>query len=241
MINFFRKIRRRFFSNKASSYLLYAIGEIVLVMIGILLALQVNNWNEERKRNKQFKTILKTVRADLVTDTLRAGYVIKFYDSINKYSTKVINNEYDKNSISECLLCRSLTTLYQPFTVQDKGYNMLKNFEEFEINNKDSLQTNILQFYKSMTDILEQSNEFVKSETLKNLEYYKSQPWFISWMQSQFTEEMSIYFGESIDYKNRVASNLILASQNHAGFVRAHKEGATNLIKRIDQNFENTN
>lgn len=53
MIKFFRKIRYDLMKqNKTSKYLKYAIGEIVLVMIGILLALQVNNWNTERL-NKQ--------------------------------------------------------------------------------------------------------------------------------------------------------------------------------------------
>jgi hypothetical protein len=49
MINFFRKIRKQLADdNKPLKYARYAIGEIVLVMIGILLALQVNNWNEDR-------------------------------------------------------------------------------------------------------------------------------------------------------------------------------------------------
>ncbi len=52
MIKFFRRIRQRLLSeNKFSKYLLYAIGEIVLVVIGILIALQINNWNEQRKAN----------------------------------------------------------------------------------------------------------------------------------------------------------------------------------------------
>ena len=50
MLTLFRKIRRRLFENGTiSRYLLYAIGEIALVMIGILLALQVNNWNQNKK------------------------------------------------------------------------------------------------------------------------------------------------------------------------------------------------
>ena len=54
MIIFFRKIRQRLLTeNKFSKYLLYAIGEIALVMIGILLALQVNNWNEDQKIKRQ--------------------------------------------------------------------------------------------------------------------------------------------------------------------------------------------
>jgi hypothetical protein len=52
MIKFFRKIRHRLLSeNKFSKYMLYAIGEIILVVIGILIALQINNWNESRKNN----------------------------------------------------------------------------------------------------------------------------------------------------------------------------------------------
>lgn len=50
MIKFFRKIRYNLMEqNKTVKYIKYAIGEVVLVMIGILLALQVNNWNENRK------------------------------------------------------------------------------------------------------------------------------------------------------------------------------------------------
>ena len=50
MIKFFRRIRQQLLTeNKFSKYLIYAIGEIILVVIGILIALQINNWNENRK------------------------------------------------------------------------------------------------------------------------------------------------------------------------------------------------
>ncbi len=52
MIKFFRNIRQKSINeNKTIKYLKYAIGEIILVVIGILIALQVNNWNEQRKEN----------------------------------------------------------------------------------------------------------------------------------------------------------------------------------------------
>jgi hypothetical protein len=51
MIKFFRKIRKNMLTeNKFSKYLIYAIGEIALVMIGILLTLQVNNWNKNQEK-----------------------------------------------------------------------------------------------------------------------------------------------------------------------------------------------
>ncbi len=51
--------------NKVSKYLLYAIGEIVLVVIGILIALQINNWNENRKEQNLLQTYYKQILADL--------------------------------------------------------------------------------------------------------------------------------------------------------------------------------
>ena len=49
MINFFRKIRKQFADdNKPVKYMRYAIGEILLVVIGILIALSINNWNQKR-------------------------------------------------------------------------------------------------------------------------------------------------------------------------------------------------
>ena len=54
MIKFFRKIRQKLIAEgNLKRYLIYAIGEIILVVIGILIALQINNWNENRKNNKK--------------------------------------------------------------------------------------------------------------------------------------------------------------------------------------------
>jgi len=51
MLKFFRTIRRRLLdSGRLRRYLVYALGEIILVVIGILIALQINNWNEDRKK-----------------------------------------------------------------------------------------------------------------------------------------------------------------------------------------------
>ena len=67
MLNFFRRIRQKLLSQgRLSKYLIYAIGEIALVMIGILLALQVNNWNENRKIKQKEKIFLHSLRADLI-------------------------------------------------------------------------------------------------------------------------------------------------------------------------------
>jgi hypothetical protein len=65
MIKFFRNIRlKRLSDNRISKYLLYSIGEIILVVIGILIALQVNNWNEYRKDRIEEQTILSQLKEE---------------------------------------------------------------------------------------------------------------------------------------------------------------------------------
>ena len=66
MIKFFRKIRQSLLSeNKISKYLLYAIGEILLVVIGILIALSINNWNQERKNKEKILAIFEEIQDNM--------------------------------------------------------------------------------------------------------------------------------------------------------------------------------
>lgn len=78
MIKFFRKIRHNLINEgKTSKYLKYAAGEIILVVIGILIALSINTWNEERKERAIVKNVLKNIRYDLIADTVNFSSRIK--------------------------------------------------------------------------------------------------------------------------------------------------------------------
>ena len=83
MITFFRKIRQKLLSqNRVTQYLTYAIGEVALVMIGILLALQVNNWNETRKQKETTNSIYFIVKEDLINDISEIDSFLKYYEEI---------------------------------------------------------------------------------------------------------------------------------------------------------------
>ena len=71
MIKLFRKIRQNLLlEGNTKKYLKYAIGEIFLVVIGILIALSINNWNEVRKENKQERFILQKLLIDINSDII---------------------------------------------------------------------------------------------------------------------------------------------------------------------------
>ncbi len=80
MFKLFRQIRNRLMrENKTNSYLLYAIGEIVLVVIGILIALQINTWNGDRIERKYERVLLKKIQDDLRMDTIDINYNLQFH------------------------------------------------------------------------------------------------------------------------------------------------------------------
>ena len=88
MLTFFRKIRQKMFSeNRFSQYLIYAIGEIVLVVIGILIALQINNWNQDRLNKNYENKMLHELVEDLKEDTTylngQFGRIKRFEESID--------------------------------------------------------------------------------------------------------------------------------------------------------------
>ena len=92
--------------NKTGKYLKYAIGEIILVVIGILIALQINNWNEKRKAYANSKNYLSEIISDLQKDTLRFNDGIAGIDNFIKDEEWALNKEdytyRDVNRLWDC-------------------------------------------------------------------------------------------------------------------------------------------
>ncbi len=97
MLKFFRKIRQKLLSeNKFSKYLIYAIGEIILVVIGILIALAINNWRENQKLLYQEISYLNNLRDDLKTQINMLDVYIDYEDIIINHSNDIIKH-YELN------------------------------------------------------------------------------------------------------------------------------------------------
>ena len=88
MIKFFRKIRQKLLEqNKVSKYLIYALGEIILVVIGILIALQINNWNENRQNKKRINSFIEKLKLQNRNNITKIDENIALFQ--NKYKTSI--------------------------------------------------------------------------------------------------------------------------------------------------------
>jgi hypothetical protein len=120
MIKFFRKIRQNLvMENKTSKYFKYAIGEIVLVVIGILIALQINNWNEQRKQNTAEKEFTQGIKNDLIQDKQFINMVldritpkINAYSTLNDSSLTILKNKTKVDSLLKIYLNLGQRTFY---------------------------------------------------------------------------------------------------------------------------------
>ena len=100
MIKFFRKIRQNLLSEgKTGKYLKYAIGEILLVVIGILIAVQINNWNELRKQQLVEIDVLEGIRNDILKDSIDLNFNIRAYTRYIKSDSIVLNHLIKKKEL----------------------------------------------------------------------------------------------------------------------------------------------
>lgn len=162
MIKLFRNIRQKLLKQgKTANYLKYAIGEIALVMVGILLALQVNNWNEIRKVKTFEKEILtlidqnlerdsallsierfKTVEAIKYTERLLEQVILKNYnDSLNNWMGKIISFERFKSQSSAFEVLKS------------KGLDIISD-NELQLALISYYDESLFKLYESLNDVL---------------------------------------------------------------------------------------
>ncbi|APY07236.1 hypothetical protein BWZ20_02465 [Winogradskyella sp. J14-2] len=150
MIKFFRRIRQRLLAeNRISKYALYAVGEIFLVVIGILIALQINNWNENRKQKMTSRLLVERLKQALNRDIENITYRIDDAKNIKKSLTTLMsmfgespvegtNSEIDSLlswATRDYLLSFNLNPLLE---ARDNG--------EISLINSDSLKSKLYEF-----------------------------------------------------------------------------------------------
>ena len=152
MIPFFRKIRYRLAKdNQFLKYSRYAIGEIVLVVIGILIALQINNWNEDQKEEKIQIKYLKRMHIDIQKDTTYLRQKIQRAQSEQERFYNFIHLMYDVQSTKEDFI-NLISTAYwdaDELILQDDTFTEITTSGKLELISDDQLKESIIDYYRN--------------------------------------------------------------------------------------------
>ena len=166
MIKFFRKIRQRLLTeNKFSKYLIYAIGEIVLVVIGILIALQINNWNELQKLNEKEISVAKELYIELNENLISVKNQLELWENRDEKILEVISLTESKNVT---LANREFDSIliyviaFSNFKLKQSKFQRIISLENFEFKKSPSLITEMLSLndrYTTLMDYYRQNDE----------------------------------------------------------------------------------
>ena len=212
MIKFFRYIRQSLLAqNKFSKYLLYALGEITLVVIGILIALQINNWNEDRKERKTERIVLEDLRDNIGRNNRLIELALEKFDQIDK-STHIVKADFNKKSpYSDSLSFHySQSTRHGGFILRlnADGYESFKN-AGFGIIRNEKLKDEILSLFE-----VTYANYGIELEWSNGV--YAG---FYGWWDNYFyTTEKDLLI--PIDFDKILSSNLFISKINETMFVR---------------------
>jgi uncharacterized protein DUF6090 len=209
MIPFFRKIRKKLADeNKPMKYLRYAIGEIVLVVIGILIALQINTWNEQRKNKNKIISLFKEVQTDLLKDISNIEDAISTYKFIDSLAYLVLNDKLvrDDYKTPRAPYLFKLTTYFEDFQFINNGYENLKlNVNNISPNHKPAFDS-LAVLYEQTQRMLVDENKRIGDAVFENIKYLSdNKEWFSSNYSSSNSNDTIIeYFLNDPFYKNRV-------------------------------------
>ncbi|MFP4847279.1 DUF6090 family protein [Winogradskyella sp. PE311] len=133
--------------NKTSKYFKYAVGEIILVVIGILIALQINNWNENRKERIKEKAYLTRLKEDLISDKKAIELNKNFYNDVFVAGSLVLSNLEGEADVTtsnwDILVAYFHASQIWPMLMQSSTYDELKGSGELSLIQNVTLRNRI--------------------------------------------------------------------------------------------------
>jgi len=171
MIPVFRKIRKKMADdNRPLRYIRYAIGEIVLVVIGILIALQINNWNIEKNNRQLEKSILADIHQEFIQNKIQLD-TVNFYNYRSYINCKklvaLFPIDIEKVNMDSLAYFTNYSLYYSTFNPSQGSINSIISTASFNIIKNDTLRSILISWEDLIADL--QEDEIGAKNTVVNL------------------------------------------------------------------------
>ncbi|MBX2873256.1 MAG: hypothetical protein KTR30_14185 [Saprospiraceae bacterium] len=238
MLNFFRRIRQKLLANgNLNKYLAYAIGEIVLVVIGILIALQVNNWNQAHSDETKLIALLHDLAVDLTLEVDESEQVLDYYyqkDSLIalNLSGKLVEEDLQ----TTCKRCpRYLLLNYPKIPINTIAYDQIKSMIDRIPKKYEYLTSQIKQLYEVDVKIVLEKQVSIERRTSDfRQSLISNHPWFRQIAYNQLSAEAVGFFLNDPIYMNRLA-DYRNSGQNFWTYLNQFRGRAIHVLHLIAQ------
>jgi len=205
MLKFFRKIRQDLLSKgKTGKYLKYAIGEIILVVIGILLALQINTWNENRIDSKRLNLYTQSLLNDLELDKKRLIECMVF----DSTKVSIIDRLSDPvQDFIEDLSDRGILTI-KSIKVNNATFKTMSSNNDLELYQNIDLQNSISKYYADVEYVIRFENVYINN-SYSNFEEFvtRNRGYTLEGLKGYLSSMKSASENESDWYKELIGLN----------------------------------
>lgn len=175
MLTYLRKIRRSLIESGATrKYVLYAIGEIALVVTGILIALQINNWNEWRKDREQEKAVMEDISNNLIRNNEIIRNSLQMLNEFDQSTEIVLSTLRNRRPYSDTLnshFFQSTRTGGLLFPLSSQGYESLKN-AGFDILQSEHLKDHVLDLFEVTYKTIKEKTQWSMDMAVQYDEYF---------------------------------------------------------------------
>ena len=190
--------------NKVTTYLLYAIGEIVLVVIGILIAVSLNNWNNQKKLDRRAETLLIQIQEEALLAIEHVDVMVGAYQSFDSTYQVIISDTLTREDYmkTENWQIRNFASFFVPMTIQKEGFKSFVNQADQFSPVYQALSQNLKATYLGYDFYTTKDEESFLSILNARSTFLKSQPWYVSYDSNELPSEFIDYLMNDYRYKN---------------------------------------
>ena len=236
MIKFFRKIRYTLMEqNKTAKYLKYAIGEIILVMIGILFALQVNNWNQQRIANQKEELLLQGLHNEFLKNKIQLEKIVLKHEQ-SLAAAEFAIAQFPLSSKTNMEAYRAGTKgwgMWATFSPSQGVIRSLVNTSSFELISNLELRALLISWEDVLEDFKEEEDQaryvlqnFLFTEIAKHISWSGLVP-----VNKLYTNYLSTLQYENVFYRRRTNLKNIIDYDNKDNELRIIQKTIDKIIQ----------
>tara|TARA_R110002073_G_scaffold4213_1_gene27951 strand:+ start:91787 stop:92809 length:1023 start_codon:yes stop_codon:yes gene_type:complete len=207
MIKFFRKIRQNLVSkNKIGKYLLYAVGEIILVIIGILIAINLNQKSEQKKTEARIDAVFEDLLIELKSDINQSTNLIRIYRTKDSLASLVLNTtlSYADYAAENSDQLWRIATSFGNFDTSNKAYDLLMTNVDAIPDKYDKVLVALDKVHNRYKPNVDLYNEKVWQLVSKNLDDFEENYEWYNASDFKKSAEAINYRLNNFQYKNKV-------------------------------------
>jgi len=242
MINLFRKARQRLLTkNSFLRYALYISGEVLLVIVGILIALGINNRSEAKKNERKITAILKQMHQELAEDINNSSGLIEYYSKKDSMINLVLSGTLTKEDYLSPQGAGLFTIIASAndLVTFTNGYNsLMRNVDNLPSKYEPLINGLNTVYVSDRLQLIDMNQRMADAATKTLNKWSETYTWYSSYFLGSIPDEAIDFILNDPFYKNDVLTYQILGMQNHLPAIKKYRIDAIESYKAISEVLE---